>query len=172
MSNVAQKQFLANVQKEIKQKVKTENKTLDKINNETDELKVAIKGYTNYFNELEHFIIESMQDFTLAEEDVPTYFKSNINEVYRNYVKVKKDAIKEIETLNQYINHCKREIKNNQRSLKFYKSHYKDSDFFTECKPLVNIFQEKISVYEENIKLTEETIEILRKIVKKLEKWE
>lgn len=171
MSDEAQKQFLTNVQKEIKQKVKTENKTLDKIKNETEELKTAIKGYTNFLNELEHFIIESMQDFTLAEEDLPSYFKSNINEVYRNYVQIKEDAIKEIEKLNQYITHCKREIKNNQRSLKIYKSQFNESELYEECIPLIDVYQEIISVYEENIKLTTKTIEILQKLVKKLEKW-
>ena len=38
----------------------------------------------------------SMQDFSQNEEDLPSYFRSNINEVYQNYVHIKHDAKEEI----------------------------------------------------------------------------
>ena len=70
-----------------------------------------------------------------------------------------------------YIDHCKRESNKNKRTLKFYRSQYLDSDFFEECLPLVQLYQEKIDIYTENINLTEKTIKHLEKIHKKLEKW-
>ena len=113
-----------------------------------------------------------MQEFTTAEEDLPKYFKSHINGTYQEYVQIRKDALNEINALLKYIDHCKRQVNTNKRTLKFYRSQYMDSDFFDECLPLVEIYQEKIELYLENINLTEKTIEKLQKIVKKLEKWE
>lgn len=171
MSENAQENFLKNVKKEINQKIKTENKVLKELKKEKEELERAIKGYSNFYDELEKFIIESMQDFSQNEEDLPKYFRSNINDVYQNYVQIKQDAKTEIETLTKYINHCKKEEISTQRTLKFYRSQYLDSDFFDECLPLVAIYQEKIDIYQENQELTKNTIKELQKIEKKLERW-
>ncbi len=172
MSNKAQEEFISKAKKEIQQKIKTENKALDELNNEKKELMTAIQGYENFHHDLRHFFIESMQDFVVAEEDLPKYFRSNINDVYQNYAQIRRDAIDEINTLKKYINHCKKEINSNKRTLKFYRSQYMDSDFFDECLPLVEIYQKKIELYQENGKLTIKTIEKLEKIVEKLKGWE
>lgn len=171
MSNDSQKEFLSKAKNEIKQRVDTENNALNTLKKEKDELINAIVGYTDYYDTLNKFIIESMQDFTCNEDDLPGYFKSNINEVYQNHVQIRKDALLEVDTLNKYIAHCDKEIKSNQRTLKFYRSQYLDSDFFDECLPLVNLYQEKIDIYNENKENTSKVIEILEKIAKKLEKW-
>ena len=171
MSEEAQKEFISNAKKEIQQRIKSETKKLDELNNEKEELTNAIEGYKNYYSNLKRFIIQSMQNFTTNEEDLPKYFKSNINGTYQEYVQIRQDALKEIDALTKYIDHCKREINNTQRTLKFYSSQYRDSDFFEECLPLVDIYKEKIELYGENIILTEKTIEELKKIAKKLEKW-
>lgn len=172
MPEKAEKEFISKAKKEIQQKIKTETNALNDIKKEKNELLSAVEGYENYFQNLNRFIIESMQEFTVNEEDLPKYFKSHINETYQEYVKIRKDALNEIDALLKYIKHCKRQVNNNKRSLKFYSSQYVDSDFFDECLPLVEIYQEKIELYLENIKLTENTIEKLQKIIKKLEKWE
>ena len=171
MPNKAQNEFISKAKKEIQQKIKTETKVLDDLKNEKNELLSAVEGYENYYQNLNHFIIESMQEFTTAEEDLPKYFKSHINGTYQEYVQIRKDALNEINALLKYIDHCKRQVNTNKRTLKFYRSQYMDSDFFDECLPLVEIYQEKIDLYIENIKLTENTIEKLQKITKKLEKW-
>ena len=59
----------------------------------------AIQGYENFHHDLRHFFIESMQDFVVAEEDLPKYFRSNINDVYQNYAQIRRDAIDEINTI-------------------------------------------------------------------------
>lgn len=171
MSEDAEKQFISKAKKEIQQKIKTENDLLSKIRKEEEELTNAIDGYNTYYHNLERFIIQSMQDFTVNEEDLPKYFRSHINDTYQEYVHIRQDALKEVETLNKYIVHCKRERNNNERSLKFYRSQYMDSDFFDECLPLVDIYQQKIDTYNKNIELTEKTIENLEKIIKKLDNW-
>jgi hypothetical protein len=171
MSNEAQKEFISNAKKEVQQRINTENKAIIELNKEKTELIEAIRGYDAYNKELKRLFIECMQNFTVTEEDLPKYFKSNISESYENYVQIRLDAIEEINTLKKYISHCKREINNNKRKLKFYKSQYLDSDFFEECLPLVELYQQKIDLYKENIQLTEKTIEQLLKIVKKLKNW-
>lgn len=171
MSNNAQNEFISKAKKEIEQRIKTETKALTQLNTEKEELINAVKGYENYHHNLEHFIEDNAKDFNIKTEELPEYFKSNINDVYQNYVQIRLDAIEEKETLQKYIEHCKREANNNQRTLKFYRSQYMDSDFFEECLPLVQLYQEKIDIYNENIKLTEKTIEKLEKIEQKLEKW-
>lgn len=172
MSNKAQEEFISKAKKEIQQKIKTETKTLTTLEKEKEELTNAIEGYENYYHNLEHFIIKSMQEFTVNEEDLPKYFKSHINGKYKEYAQIRQDGIKEVESLNKYINHCKREAKTNERTLKFYRSQYMDSDFFEECLPLVDIYQQKIELYNENIELTKKTIEKLEKIIRKLERWQ
>lgn len=172
MPNKAQKEFISKAKKEIQQRIKTETKELDNLKKEKNELLSAVEGYENYFQNLNHFIIQSMQEFTTNEEDLPKYFKSHINGTYQEYVQIRKDALNEINALSKYIKHCKSQVNKNKRTLKFYRSQYMDSDFFDECLPLVEIYQEKIELYLENINLTEKTIEKLQKIVKKLEKWE
>ncbi len=171
MSNDAQNEFISKAKKEITQRIKTETKAVEELNKEKNELEVAIKGYANYYHELEHFFEDNAKDFNITLDELPNYFKSNINDIYQNYVQIKQDALEEITTLTKYINHCKREEKNNQRTLKFYRSQYMDSDFFEECLPLVELYQQKIDLYQENVTLTEKTIKNLEKIVKKLEKW-
>ena len=170
MSN-AKEEFISKAKKEIQQKIKTETKAVITLEKEKKELTNAIEGYENYHHNLQHFIIKSMQDFTVNEEDLPKYFKSNINGTYQEYVQIRQDAIKEIASLRKYIEYCKREAKTNERTLKFYRSQYMDSDFFDECLPLADLYQKKIDLYNENIILTEKTIEKLEKIVKKLENW-
>ncbi|RAP47579.1 MAG: hypothetical protein BZ135_02080 [Methanosphaera sp. rholeuAM6] len=172
MSNNAQEEFISNAKKEIKQKIKSETKVLEKLKKEKGELTNAIEGYDIYYHNLERFIIQSMQEFTQNEEDLPKYFKSHINGTYQEYVQIRQEGIKEMESLKKYINHCKREAKTNERTLKFYRSQYMDSDFFDECLPLVDLYQQKIELYNGNIELTVKTIEKLEKIVKKLEKWQ
>lgn len=171
MSDDANKEFLSKIKEEISQKIKTENENIKKLSDENNELSQSKEGYINFYNELNNFVINSMQDFTLNEEDLPSYFKSNINEVYQNYSQIRLDAIEEIERLQDYINYCKKELTTNQRSLKFYRSQYFDSDFFDECLPLVNIYQEKIDLYEKNIELTSKIIVSLEKIADKLKNW-
>lgn len=171
MSDDANKEFLSKIKEEISQKIKTENKNINELSDENKELSQSKEGYINFYNELKNFIINSMQDFTLNEEDLPLYFKSNISEVYQNYSQIRLDAINEIELLQEYTEHCKKELTANQRSLKFYRSQYFDSDSFDECLPLVNIYQEKIDLYEKNIRLTSEIIVSLEKIVDKLKNW-
>ncbi|WP_323735676.1 hypothetical protein PXD04_07200 [Methanosphaera sp. ISO3-F5] len=171
MTNNAQNEFISKAKKEIEQRIKTETKTLKLLNTEKKELINAIQGYKNYHHELEHFIEDNAKDFKTTPEELPEYFKSNINDVYQSYVQIKQDAKEEIQTLQKYITHCKKETNTNQRTLKFYRSQYMDSDFFDECLPLVQIYQEKIEIYQENITLTEKTIKELEKIEKELEKW-
>lgn len=171
MPTESEKEFISQAKKEIQQRINTETKAVANLENEKKELLNAIEGYENYYQNLCQFIIKSMQEFTQIEEDLPKYFKSNINGTYQEYVQIRKDAINEIDALTKYIKHCKREVNNSKRTLKFYRSQYMDSDFFDECLPLVKLYQEKIDLYTENIKLTEETIEKLQKISKKLEKW-
>lgn len=171
MSNNSQNEFISKVKKEIEQKIKTETKTLKQLNTEKEELTNAINGYEKYYHELEHFLEDSAKDFNISQDKLPEYFKGNINDIYQNYVQIRQDAQEEIKTLQKYIEHCKREANNNQRTLKFYRSQYMDSDFFEECLPLVQLYQEKIDTYNENITLTEKTIKQLEKIEQKLEKW-
>lgn len=171
MPNKSEKAFISKAKKEIQQRLSTETKAVNNLENEKNELLNAIEGYENYYQNLNSFIIKSMREFTQLEEDLPKYFRSNINGTYQEYVQIRKDAINEMDALSNYIKHCKRERNNNKRTLKFYRSQYMDSDFFDECLPLVEIYQKKIDLYTENIKLTENTIEKLQKISKKLEKW-
>ncbi len=171
MANDGNEQFLLKAKQEIRQKIKTENKELEEINNETSELERAIKGYDKFYDDLNNFILESMQDFTVNEEDLPEYFKSNINEIYQNYVQIRKDAIDEIGSLNKYIEKTTRDINSNKRTLKFYRSQYMDSDFFDECMPLVDIYTKKIELYEKNLDLTKKIIKEIEKIADKLEGW-
>ena len=73
--------------------------------------------------------------------------------------------------LEKYIIKNKRDLNNTQRTLKFYRSQYMDSDFFEECLPLVEIYEEKISIYENNEKNSLLIIEKLKEILKKLKDW-
>ena len=171
MPTKSENEFISKAKKEIQQRLSTETKVVANLENEKSELLNAIEGYENYYQNLNKFIIKSMQEFTQVEEDLPNYFKSNINGTYQEYVQIRIDALNEIDALTKYIDHCKREANNSRRTLKFYRSQYMDSDFFDECLPLVQIYQQKIDLYMENIKLTETTIEKLQKISKKLEKW-
>lgn len=171
MSDNAQNDFILKAKKEIELRIKTEKKELSQLNTEKEELINAINGYENYHHELEHFMEDNAKDFHITQDELPSYFKSNINDIYQNYVQIRIDAQDEIKTLQKYVEHCKKEANNNQRTLKFYRSQYLDSDFFDECLPLVQLYQEKIDLYNENITLTEKTIKQLEKIEKKLENW-
>ncbi len=171
MSTESENKFLLKAKQEIQHKIKLETQSIDKVKTEKVELTNAKRGYENFLNDLDHFILESMQDFSVTEEDLPKYMKSNLGEIYQNYLQVKKDTYTESEKLKKYIEHCKREVGNNKRSLKFYKSQYMDSDFFDDCLPLINLYEEKIDLYNENQKLTQDVIDELSKIAKKLELW-
>lgn len=171
MTDNAQNEFIYKAKKEISKKIKDESKILEELSTESVELENAITGYGNYLHELEHFIEDSCEDFKVSVEELPKYFKSNINDVYQSYVQIREDAVNEINTLLKYIEHCNHEINNNKRTLKFYRSQYIDSDFFDECLPLVQIYQDKIGTYTKNITLTEKTIKQLEKIIEKLESW-
>ena len=77
MPNKAQKEFISKAKKEIQQRIKTETKELDNLKKEKNELLSAVEGYENYFQNLNHFIIQSMQEFTTNEEDLlPTSITS------------------------------------------------------------------------------------------------
>lgn len=157
--------------KEIEQKIKDERLQLEKIQKESDELSRAEKGYAEFYEQLNNFFIESMQDFQVNEDNLPIYFKENIGEVYENYVQIRVDAITESENLEKYVEHCRHEILSNKRTLKFYRSQYMDSDFFKECLPLVEIYEKKINMYKENIETTDVIIKCLGKISDKLVGW-
>lgn len=171
MSSEANKKFVSNIKKEIQQKIKTENKNIKALNDENMELTRSIEGYSNFYHEVEHFFTESMDDFNVKQDELPDYFKSNINEVYQNYSQIRLDAIDEKNHLNEYILHCKKEIQTNQRSLKFYKSQYSDSDIFSECLPLVDVYEKKIELYEKNIQKTNDIISTLDEIINILSNW-
>ncbi|AWX32276.1 hypothetical protein [Methanosphaera sp. BMS] len=171
MTSNAEKEFLSKAQKEVQQRIKKENKELETLHVEEKELTDAIEGYSKFYDDLVKFLQESSNDFNIEIEDLPRYFKSNINEVYRNYVQIKQDALDEIQVLEKYIIKNKRDLNNTQRTLKFYRSQYMDSDFFEECLPLVEIYEEKISIYENNEKNSLLIIEKLKEILKKLKDW-
>lgn len=171
MSKNPNSDFVSKIKREIKDKINTEKKQITDINNEHDELVKAKEGYDNFLEELKKFIIENMQDFQVTEEDLPKYFKSNINEVFENYSQIRTDALYEIEKLNNFIFYCNNEVSANKKSLKFYRSQYFDSDLFEECLPLVEIYEKKIMLYEENIELTNDVIRSLEKIENKLKNW-
>lgn len=171
MSEDGNETFLLKAKKEIEQKIKTQTQQLDKIRKEHEELSRSKMGYEEFYNNLNKFISESVDDFHVTENDLPQYFKANIGSTYENYVQIRVDALNEIDALKKYIIHCKHEISSNKRTLKFYRSQYLDSDFFSECLPLVVLYQDKIDTYEENIKLTENIIEKLNEISDKLVGW-
>lgn len=171
MSDEGNKTFLLKAKKEIEQKIKSETQQLSKVKKENEELTRSKMGYDNFYESLSNFIIESIEDFHVTEDDLPQYFKENIGETYENYVQIRVDALNEIDALNNYIDHCKREISSNKRTLKFYRSQYLDSDFFDECLPLVVLYQDKIDTYNENIQLTEDIIKKLGEISDKLVGW-
>lgn len=163
--------FLLKAKREIEQKIKFETEQLGKVKKENEELTRSKVGYGEFYESLNKFITESIDDFHVVEDDLPQYFKENIGETYENYVQIRVDALNEIDALNNYIDHCKREISSNKRTLKFYRSQYLDSDFFDECLPLVVLYQDKIDMYEENIQLTEDIIKKLGEISDKLVGW-
>lgn len=170
MSN-NQETFISKAKLEIKQRIKNETKSLEQLKIEEEELINAQKGYSDFYDELEKFITESCKDFKQTEEELPFYFRSNINEVYQNYSQIRKDAVDEIRILKAYINKNKKELASTQRTLKFYQSQYMDSDFYEVCLPLVEIIDEKIVLYEKNEETTLEIIIKLEEIYKKLENW-
>ena len=55
--------------------------------------------------------------------------------------------------------------------LKFYKSQYSDSDIFSECLPLVDVYEKKIELYEKNIQKTNDIISTLDEIINILSNW-
>lgn len=171
MTSDAEKEFLSKAQKEINQRIKKENKELEKLQVEEKELINAIDGYSNFYNELSKFIDESCSDFEVEKDKLADYFKSNINEVYQNYVQIKQDALDEIQILRKYIEKNKRELNTTKRTLKFYRSQYLDSDFFEECLPLVVLYEDKIKIYENNEKNTLTIIDKLEEIIKILKDW-
>lgn len=171
MTSNAEKEFLSKAQKEVQQRIKKENKELKSLYVEEKELTDAIEGYSKFYDDLTKFLLESSKDFNIEIDEVPRYFKSNINEVYRNYVQIKQDALDEIHILEKYIIKNKRDLNSTKRTLKFYRSQYMDSDFFDECLPLVELYEEKIRIYENNEKNSLLIIEKLKEIIKKLKDW-
>lgn len=171
MTSNVENDFISKAKKEIQRKIKNEQKSLDTLNIEYNELKNAIVGYSNFYDELCNFISESVEDFQVSEEELSDYFRSNINEVHQNYLNIKQDAKDEINVLEKYLEKNKKDLNSTKRTLKFYRSQYLDSDFFDECLPLVELYQEIISKYEENEKNTLIIIEKLNLIIKKLENW-
>lgn len=171
MTSNAEKEFLSKAQKEVQQRIKKENKELKSLYVEEKELTDAIEGYSKFYDDLTNFLLESSKDFNIEIDEVPRYFKSNINEVYRNYVQIKQDALDEIQILEKYIIKNKRDLNSTKRTLKFYRSQYMDSDFFDECLPLVELYEEKIRIYENNEKNSLLIIEKLKEIIKKLKDW-
>ncbi|MDO5825659.1 MAG: hypothetical protein BZ137_02750 [Methanosphaera sp. rholeuAM130] len=171
MTSNAENEFLSNAQKEIKRRIKNENKELETLHVEEKELTDAIKGYSDFSTELKKFLEESSKDFNLDIDELPRYFKSNINEVYRNYVQIRQDALDEIQVMEKYVIKNKRQLKDTERTLKFYRSQYMDSDFFEECLPLVELYEEKIRIYQNNEKNTLVIIEKLKEIIRALKDW-
>ncbi|RAP51880.1 MAG: hypothetical protein BZ133_02160 [Methanosphaera sp. SHI613] len=171
MTSDAEKEFLSQAQKEVQKRIKTENKELESLRVEQKELIDAIDGYSNFYNDLCKFFEESSKDFHMEIDELPDYFRSNINEVYRNYVQIKHDALDEIQVLEKYIQSNKRKLNDTKRTLKFYRSQYLDSDFFEECLPLVVLYEDKINIIKNNEENCLVIIEKLKQIIKKLEKW-
>ena len=171
MTSNAENEFLSKAQKEVQQRIKTENKELESLRVEEKELIDAIEGYSTFLNDLTKFLDETSRDFKVEISDLPGYFKSNINEVYRNYVQIRLDALDEIEVLEKYIESNKRKLNDTKRTLKFYRSQYLDSDFFDECLPLVVLYEDKIRIYENNEKNSMLVIEKLNEVITALKNW-
>lgn len=171
MTSDSEKEFKANIQKEVTKRIKTESKKLDELKVEHEELIRAIEGYGNFLNELDSFFSESCEDFDITTEEMPGYFKSNINEVYQNYSQIRTDAIDEVNVLQKYIESNKKGLNETKRSQRFFRSQYLDSDSFNECYPLVEVYDEEIKIYEENEKNTMEIISKLEELIDKLKDW-
>jgi hypothetical protein len=170
MTQNGEKQF-TKAQKEIEGKIRQETKSFEEEQGEQEELIKAKEGYQNFYENLCSFITESMVDFTVNEEELGSYFKSNINSVYQNYINIRKDAVSEIERLQKYSAEKKRYKSTKKRSLKFYKSQDLDSDFFSNCMPLIEIYQKEVDLIIENIAITQQILDLLKKIEEKLESW-
>ena len=171
MTSNAENEFLSQAHKEVEQRIKKENKQLETLRVEQKELVDAIEGYSTFHDDLVKFFDESSKDFKVEVDQLPRYFKSNINEVYRNYVQIKHDALDEIRVLEKYIQKNKKQINDTKRTLKFYRSQYMDSDFFDECLPLVELYEDKINIYEDNQKNSLLIIEKLKEIIELLKDW-
>ncbi|MBE6494034.1 MAG: hypothetical protein E7Z84_05445 [Methanosphaera stadtmanae] len=171
MSNVETNEHLSNLKKEINKKITTENKQISKLNSNNEKIIKAIKGYSDFYNELSTFLNESKNDFGIEEDEIPKYFKSNINEVYENYAHIKLDALDEISNQEHYIESLKRGVKKSEKSLKFYESQDKDSDFYEICQPLIKLYETEIELFNKNEENSRKMINELEKISKKLDKW-
>ena len=162
----------SNLKKEIDYKIKMENRQIDKLKSNDDKNIRAIKGYSDFYNELTIFLNESRDDFGIEEAEIPEYFKSNINEVYQNYANIKLDALDEISNQEHYIQSLKQGIKKAKRSLKFYESQDRESDFYEICHPLIEVYNMEIELFNKNEESSLKMINELEKISKKLDKWE
>ena len=172
MSNKAQEEFISKAKKEIDHKMDMENKQIDKLKSNNDKIIKAIKGYSDFYNELNIFLNESKDDFGIEESEIPEYFKSNINEVYQNYANIKLDALDEISNQEHYIQSLKQGVKKAKKSLKFYESQDKESDFYEICHPLIELYHIEIDLFNQNEESSLKMINELEKISKKLDKWE
>ena len=172
MSNIESNEHLSNLKKEINQKMTTVNKQISKLDSNNNKIIKAIKGYSDFYNELSAFLNESKTDFGIEEDELPKYFKSNINEVYENYAHIKLDALDEISNQEHYIQSLKRGLKKSEKSLKFYESQDKESDFYEICHPLIELYHIEIDLFNQNEESSLKMINELEKISKKLDKWE
>ena len=172
MSNIESNEHLSNLKKEINQKMTTVNKQISKLDSNNNKIIKAIKGYSDFYNELSAFLNESKIDFGIEEDELPKYFKSNINEVYENYAHIKLDALDEISNQEHYIQSLKRGLKKSEKSLKFYESQDKESDFYEICQPLIELYKTEIELLNQNEENSLKMINELEKISKKLDKWE
>ena len=113
-----------------------------------------------------------MADFDVSKEDLGPYFRRNVNEVFQHYQNIKEDAKTEIEILNKFKLEKDKELKEKLRTQKFFRSQYLDSDFFTSCLPLVELYQKEIDCLNNILELVPVIIGCLEEIVSNLDSWD
>jgi len=163
--------FQSKVEKEIKQRIRKVNKELDELRIEEEELTRAYDGYTRFYDDLCLFISKNMENFSLSEDELPYYFRSNINTVYYEYVQIRVDAIEEVEIIEKYIEKNRKNKSSTLRTLKFFKSQYMDSDFYETCNPLIKLYEKQLCIYDKNEEYCVKIIDVLSKVIEKLAQW-
>ncbi|MDO5851845.1 MAG: hypothetical protein Q4Q23_05100 [Methanobacteriaceae archaeon] len=164
--------FIEKAEKEIKSRCVKEEKNIKKLDEELKELERSNKGYSRFLKELDEFLEESMNDFNVSKEDLGPYFRRNINEVFQSYLNIKEDAITEINVLNNFKLKKDKQLKETLKTQKFFRSQYLDSDFFTSCLPLVELYQKEIDTLNDILKLLSTILQILKEIVSNLKSWD